>query len=191
MSEALNKVPETVPWTRRPFLSVLSVIGSVLLHQTTRVLKIMALSAGRILISLSTIFISVGAYIADYNETHVLNPRWPPHARFHNGQTMTLGVLLCAACMYFLWRPKARSGARDLERDDLLSAALIGSMYTAAGLSAILYPGTDWNDPEFIARGDPVRANMWLFMGDLGAVWVGFGLEMARLNGSQVNGKAQ
>lgn len=152
----------------------------------------MALSAGRILISLAATIVSVGAYIADYNETHVLNPRWPPHARFHNGQTMSLGVMLGAACLYFLWRSKPKSGvARDLEKDDLLSAALIGSMYTAAGLSAIWYPGTAWTDPEFIARGDPVRPNMWLFMGVLGTVWVGFGLEMARLNGVNANGKAQ
>ena len=153
----------------------------------------MAFPAGRILMSIAAITIGAGAYIADFNETHVLNPRWPPHARFHNGQTMSLGVLLGAACLYFLWRSKPQSGVatRDLEKDDLLSAALVGSMYTAAGLSAIWYPGTAWTDPEFIARGDAARPNMWLFIGVLGSVWVGFGLEMARLNGVNAKGKAQ
>ncbi|KAK1021021.1 hypothetical protein LTR33_018606, partial [Friedmanniomyces endolithicus] len=49
------------------------------------------LTPGRALITLANLLYAVGAFAADFNETHVYNPRWPPHARFHNGQTMTLG----------------------------------------------------------------------------------------------------
>lgn len=47
-------------------------------------------SLGRILLALVAVVTSVGGYIADWNETHVYNPRWPPHAKFHNGQTMSM-----------------------------------------------------------------------------------------------------
>ena len=154
----------------------------------------MAITLGRILISFSALGISLGAFVFDYDETHVLNPRWPPHARFHNGQTMSLGVMLAAAGLYCLWRPKpptsgSRTGGRDLERDDLITSAIIGSMYTAAGLTAIWYPGTAWTDPEFIARGDAERPQLFLFSGFLAAVWVGVGLEMVRLRGLDVEQK--
>jgi hypothetical protein len=43
------------------------------------------LTAGRLFIVVGNLLYAVGAFIADYNETHVKNPRWPPHARFHNG----------------------------------------------------------------------------------------------------------
>lgn len=42
---------------------------------------------GRILITVGNLFYSLGAFAADYNETHVKNPRWPPHAKFHNGKS--------------------------------------------------------------------------------------------------------
>jgi hypothetical protein len=43
------------------------------------------LTTGRLVIVVGNLLYAVGAFIADYNETHVKNPRWPPHARFHNG----------------------------------------------------------------------------------------------------------
>lgn len=47
-------------------------------------------SLGRTLLGLVGVTTSVGGYIADWNETHIYNPRWPPHAKFHNGQTMSM-----------------------------------------------------------------------------------------------------
>ncbi len=52
------------------------------------------------LVALITIF---GPYLADWNETHIYNPRWTPHAKFHNAQTMAFGPLLGALSLYFLW----------------------------------------------------------------------------------------
>lgn len=43
------------------------------------------LTASRILLVLENLFYATGAFVADFNETHVYNPSWPPHARFHNG----------------------------------------------------------------------------------------------------------
>ncbi|CZT23196.1 uncharacterized protein RCC_08906 [Ramularia collo-cygni] len=129
---------------------------------------------GRILILVGNLVYSIGAFIADYNETHVKNPRWPPHAKFHNGQTMTLGVLLASTSLFFLFRP-AVSVAR--QKENMLYAAVVGSFYCAAGLSAILYPGTAWQDPEFAGGGE----QRYIFGGVCGMMLVGYGLEHRKL----------
>ncbi|KAH6681432.1 hypothetical protein B0J14DRAFT_576377 [Halenospora varia] len=80
---------------------------------------------GRILLALSATAQIITPYLADFNHTHVYNPLWPPHARFHNGQTMSMG------------------------KEALRTAAITGSLYWITGLSGILYPGALAIDPEF------------------------------------------
>jgi hypothetical protein len=48
----------------------------------------MKIPIGRWLLSLVALFTIAGPYGADWNETHIYNPNWPPHAKFHNAQTM-------------------------------------------------------------------------------------------------------
>jgi hypothetical protein len=36
---------------------------------------------GRILLTVDSIILLLGAPLADYNHTHIFNPRWPPHAK--------------------------------------------------------------------------------------------------------------
>jgi hypothetical protein len=71
---------------------------------------------------------------------------------------MTLGVCLAAASVYFAFKPTIRVAQIQ---DNMFSAALIGSLYCFAGLTAILYPGTHWHDPEY-ANGE---AQKYLFSG--------------------------
>ena len=95
---------------------------------------------GRILIVLGNLLYSIGAFLADFNETHVYNPTWPPHARFHNGQTMTLGVLLAAMSLYLACRPCISSDSmRPAEAMRCVTeSAVVGCFYCVAGLAAIL-----------------------------------------------------
>ncbi|KAF2212408.1 hypothetical protein CERZMDRAFT_97681 [Cercospora zeae-maydis SCOH1-5] len=132
------------------------------------------LTLGRGLIVLGNVAYSLGAFVADFNETHVLNPRWPPHAKFHNGQTMTLGVLLASMSTYFLFRPTL---SFEQTKDNLWAAATIGSFYCAAGLCAILYPGTAWQDPEFPGNGE----QRYVFGGVCILMWLGYWLEARKL----------
>lgn len=64
-------------------------------------------SAGRLVFTLLAVFLIVSPYVADWNITHIYNPRWPPHAKFHNAQTMALGMLLRVAALFFIWRSSA------------------------------------------------------------------------------------
>ncbi|CZT13889.1 uncharacterized protein RAG0_17398 [Rhynchosporium agropyri] len=130
---------------------------------------------GQLLLSLSATGSILGPFIADFNETHVLNPRWPPHAKFHNGQTMSLGLGLGLATLYYTWRRRSspRRPSVEMRRESLFAAAVFGSLYWGAGLSAILYPGTLAVDPEF-GEGFP---QFWLFVGLGVSSWLGWFVE--------------
>lgn len=134
---------------------------------------------GRLLILVANLFIAVGAFVADWNETHVKNPRWPPHARFHNGQTMSFSLLLSALASYLLLRDKGRTHRTSRVLEDAHLAAVVGSLYSIAGLSAILYPGADWKDPEF---DGPRGIQIVIFGGQLAVNWLGYALERNRLS---------
>jgi hypothetical protein len=109
-------------------------------------LCIMKLPLGRWLISLVALFTLVGPYGADWNETHIYNPRWPPHAKFHNAQTMLLGTCLGLLSLYFLWSKRWR------ERGGLAIGTLLAALYWVTQSGSILFPGTALVDPELVGR---------------------------------------
>jgi hypothetical protein len=125
---------------------------------------------GKVLISLSAVGTMVGAYVADWNETHIHNPTWPPHVKFHNAQTMSMGTALALATLYHLWKPGRTRASLD-------SATMIAAMYGLTQLSAGLYPGT--------AGVDPPREDNWpqlkTTLPSLGMVLLGYLTERRRL----------
>ena len=76
---------------------------------------------------------------------HLWNPLWPPHAEFHNGQTMLMGIFSGSLSLTILF------GARPLTLPLLLIAAAVAGNYFVAMVFAPVFPGTDWIDPEFEA----------------------------------------
>ena len=131
-----------------------------------------AVTAGRILLTLSGIANALGAFIADFNKTHVFNPKWPPHAKFHNGQTMSMGAGLGLLTLYYTW------SSTTAPHETLTTAAFLGSLYWLTGLSAILYPGAKGIDPEF-GEGFP---QFWVFSGLFAITWAGWWLERGNLS---------
>lgn len=99
-------------------------------------------SIGRLLISLVAIFTAVSPYLADWNETHIYNPLWLPHAKFHNAQTMVLGAFLSLLSIYCLWLRRETS-----DKQRLNEGVVLASLYWLAQLPASVFPGTALTDP--------------------------------------------
>jgi hypothetical protein len=74
---------------------------------------------------------------------HLYNPAWPPHAKFHNGQTMLLGLALGTLALVILF------SVRPLTLPIFLIAAAVAGFYFLTMAFAPLFPGTAWIDPEF------------------------------------------
>jgi Family of unknown function (DUF6640) len=98
------------------------------------------ISLGKILISASAVFGGVGPYLADWNETHIYNPTWPPHAKFDNAQTMSLGAGLAGATLLQLWRPAQTTAATRAALD---GAAVSAALYWVTQISALAYPAPE------------------------------------------------
>ena len=98
---------------------------------------------GRRLLAGAAILTAAGGYLVDWNRTHLLNPRWPPHAKFHDAWTILLGTGLGAAALYLL-----RRGGRDRELELALGAALPALFWAGQG-GSYLFPGTKGMESEF------------------------------------------
>ena len=101
------------------------------------------LSFAKILISIVALYAAFGSYIFDWNKTHIFNPNWPPHAKFHNAQDMLLGTSTGLLALWVLWMQQTD------ERNKLKLSIILASLYWLTQFGAIFFPGTALVDPEF------------------------------------------
>lgn len=109
------------------------------------------------LVALVAIVTIAGGLLADLvvpktSKQHMLNPKWPPHAKFHNGQTIFLGVLLGGLSLYLLFRGE---GDRRLA---FVLATVAASYYWISMILAGWLPQTAWADPEFEGKSRGARS---------------------------------
>jgi hypothetical protein len=71
------------------------------------------------------------------------NPAWPPHAKFHNAQTILLGIGLGIITVGLVTIPTTS------QQSHLIVASCTASLYWLSMLVAPAFPGTSWVDPEF------------------------------------------
>ena len=83
------------------------------------------------------------AFVPATAKQHLGNPRWPPHAKFLNGQTMLMGCFNGGLSLALLF------GSPLLTLPLVLLAAVVAVSYFVAMAAAPLFPGTGWTDPEF------------------------------------------
>jgi len=106
-----------------------------------------AWTLARLMLTVTAAYGGIGSYIADWNRTHIHNPDWPPHAKFHNAQSMSLGAALMIITVASMWRRPS------LSKGDLRISAALASTYCATQISALLYPGTALIDPPTTKKG--------------------------------------
>lgn len=59
---------------------------------------------GRLLLSIDSIMLLSGGFLADWNETHVFNPRWPPYAKYFSASLSLPLLLLHPFALQRAWR---------------------------------------------------------------------------------------
>ena len=129
---------------------------------------------GRLLLSLVLVFVGFGSIPVDFNSTHIFNPAWPPHARYHDVMLLTVWVGLALMALWLLWRRSAEP------QIGLIVATLVPLISTGAFFVALLVPGAspmlspDLPPPEL--AGLPILPNLAaaavLFVLTLVAAWL-------------------
>ena len=88
-------------------------------------------TAGRSLLTVNAVVVMLGGFMADMGKTHMRNPRWPPHAKFHNAQTIGLGAMLGAASLWFTWKARRPADLGGSVRSRAKRGDLAGDMVFA------------------------------------------------------------
>lgn len=86
---------------------------------------------------------AVSGFVMDMNETHMFNPKWTPHSKFHNAISIMNGAILGAAGLYFLL------GKHKEKKIALKLGAALPSMFWSSLIAAPLFPGAKGMEAEF------------------------------------------
>ena len=98
----------------------------------------------------------VNGVVADWNHSHLFNPQWTAHAKYHDAVSIVAHMLLGLAALIYLWRRGARS------KDDLDYALVLMSIAWAALLLGFAFPGTAQTaaeHPEVVPHIGPLWLN--------------------------------
>jgi hypothetical protein len=130
---------------------------------------------GRVLVSLGTVIAGFVPLNADLSPSHVFNPEWPAHAKFHEVWLLSTGGLLALVALYFIWL------YRSSPRLGIALAAVLGSVqlggFFIAAATASLYGGK--LDPVMAAAVPALEIALGMPMNVIGfgaawlCLWVG------------------
>ena len=105
-----------------------------------------------IVMSCILVFTMLIMSVMDLNETHMSNPLWPPHARFHWAIQYFSTMMVCILALCLLWVPYREKAGR-------LSVLFIGVsplFFWGMFFPALLMPSTDtWPDGVILPQEFP------------------------------------
>ena len=112
----------------------------------------------KILLSVLMIVSTLVSIVVDWNSSHVFNPDWHPHGRFHDVMLLTLLVGLIPITLWLLWR-KSTETEVGIKVTTAILVTFWGSFYLN-----LLVPGTtpaaDLEVPPPVVFGIPLYPNM-------------------------------
>src|SRR3954453_19686506 len=135
---------------------------------------------GRWLLASVAATTAVGGYITDWNRTHLFNPRWTAHAKFHDAQTILLGTFAGGSALLLLRRT---GGNQQLQFN---MAAWILGLFWLPMAGPLLFPNTAQADPDFAdliptiagVRMGPTAVSLLM----LGLIAIGYRLEQRQIS---------
>ena len=95
---------------------------------------------GKIISVTTAAFTAAGGFLADSNKTHLFNPGWTPHSKFHDAMTILLAAMLGSSSVYLLSKKDG-----DIDRQ-LTWATLLPSFFWAGSFAM---PGAKGLEAEF------------------------------------------
>lgn len=146
-------------------------------------------TAGKIILASVAGLTATGGFLADWNKTHLFNPNWPPHAKFHDAMSITLASFLGGAGMYFLLRK-----GTDHHQDVKLGTMLPAFFWASQGLSFV-FPGAKGLEAEFPELVPRIKG-VWLnekfaAIAMLSLSGIGYAFERQNLNPQTGDAKEQ
>jgi hypothetical protein len=136
------------------------------------------LPIGQILITLPVLQILIAAYFTDVIGTHVCNPEWPGHARYHQAQTMDMLIFLEGMTLYLAWRSLYVPSVTQ-KTESLFFAALTGSAFLVTGILAPFFPGRLCLD-KGVPPGEPGTPGNWIYGIPLAVTWAGYAVAVSQ-----------
>jgi len=98
---------------------------------------------GRTILKSAAAFTAVGGFLFDWNRTHLFNPRWTPHAKFHDAMTIMQAALLGSGGL-FLLQQKEDDGQKEL-----VGGTVLPAFFWIAMASSFAFPGAKGLEAEF------------------------------------------
>ena len=113
----------------------------------------------RLVLSGAAVGTIVGTGRADLNDTHVFNPEWPPHARFHGAAAWGTVTAAQALGLWLIWRPAASAAEQELA---VRTATMLTAVAWLPFFPAEATPGTAVEDhPGHLPRPIGIPVNLF------------------------------
>lgn len=65
---------------------------------------------GKIILTVALAGTMLGPAVVDFNDSHVFNPAWPPHARYHAVELLAVGMAMSVIGLWLVWGRSPRLG---------------------------------------------------------------------------------
>ena len=96
------------------------------------------MTIGLALLTVVAAFVAISAVVFDFTPTHLYNPAWPPHARFHGYLSVARTVLIMLIVVTLAWGPVRRG---ECQSWGILALLLLGWL-AIWFLAPLAVPGT-------------------------------------------------